>query len=228
MDDLIIKRLKYFLAVTKTKVTHIARETGINKDKIYKWKAGSKPSSIDDYNKLEAYLDKHELLHGIIREPRNVYTRNEPKHLRKLCYYTEADKNPEIYSGEHTAGSIVEINGNLVLVTYEPDSATHGEAECLLNIKGDILEPRYNKSRFGLWTGLRRIKPNEPIYTASLYYFVDRDRNLFIGTYRTSPEGESVTIVPVDNRKAPIIIYKKDILFQFKIEWIQDNFHSEN
>jgi hypothetical protein len=229
MDDKIVTRLTTFLAVSRTKVTEIARETGIAKEKIYKWAKGHKPSSMQDYRTLETYLDKHEVLHGIIQEPEKAYAeKGKARRLNKICFFTEVDKDPEKFSGEHPAGSVVELNGRVAFVAYDPDSVIHGEAEGLLNIKGNALEPRYNKSKFGIWAGIRRVKPAESVYAASLYYTIDSDRNVHIGTCLHTSEKGDIVILSVDTRKPPVMISKKDVIFQFKIEWVQDPYVADN
>jgi glycine dehydrogenase subunit 2 len=51
-------RLKEFRERKKIKMPAIEAATGISKENLYKWEKGTKPSDVNDYLKLKAYLDE--------------------------------------------------------------------------------------------------------------------------------------------------------------------------
>src|ERR1044072_4406773 len=60
MHQNLAQRLKNFRERTKIKMPAIAILTGIAKETLYKWEKGTKPSDINDYFRLKAYLDEME------------------------------------------------------------------------------------------------------------------------------------------------------------------------
>lgn len=75
-QDNIGERLKAFRKSKKLSVPYISKVLGIPKDRIYKWEKGHRPTDLEDYNKVENFLNSDDKKIGnLILEPDYSYTK---------------------------------------------------------------------------------------------------------------------------------------------------------
>ena len=70
------EKLKAFRKSKKLSVPYISKVLGIPKDRIYKWEKGHRPTDLDDYKKVESFLnDGSEIAGNLIYEPDYGYSK---------------------------------------------------------------------------------------------------------------------------------------------------------
>lgn len=219
MDTFIGKRLKELRDRKNIKMPAIAKETGIPKENLYKWEKGTRPSDINEYNKLKDYLDKLDSQpDNLLAEPQPVYRKslNQPtKSLLVSIFLT--DDNSELYTDEKAVpGSVITINGKPALIAYNNDSPLIGEVDGLISVPDESMEPRYKS---GSWIAIKKLKFTRIINAGYYYYIIDKNNEALLRKVRPGGENNSITLLSENEAVYPEITRSMDeILAIFSVK----------
>jgi len=218
MDTFIGIRLKEFREKTRIKMPEIAKETGISKENLYKWEKGTKPSDINDYNKLKDYLDKMDNAFIVISEPSAQYGKSSThsSKSRLISIFLLQGEEAELYHDQNaTSGSIVTIRNQPALIAWRNHSPLIGEVDGLIPVNGESMAPRYKS---GSLIAIKRLKFVKIITAGYDYYVVDQNGKGLLRKVKASDDN-GLTLAADNEADYPPITRKwEDILAIFSIE----------
>lgn len=219
MDTFIGTRLKEFRERTRIRMPEIAKETGISKENLYKWEKGTKPSDINEYNKLKDYLDKMDNTHNLVSEPEVIYGKssNQSPKSRLISIFLTQDDDPQLYPDQNAIpGSVITLRNQLALIAWRNDSPVIGEVDGLIPVSGESMEPRFKS---GSLIALKKLKFIKIINAGYYYYIIDKNGKGLLRKVKTSGESNSITLSSENEADYPTITRNwDDILAIFSIE----------
>src|ERR1043165_162971 len=139
MDHNLAQRLKAFRERTKIKMPAIALLTGIAKETLYKWEKGTKPSDINDYFKLKAYLDEMEKK---VREEQLELDSQKPATLR-LPLNPKIVPTPQT-DGKAAAGTIRLYDDEPELIVDRISAPFLGPVDGVIEVTGESMTPTFS------------------------------------------------------------------------------------
>src|ERR1044072_7231954 len=167
MDHNLAQRLKAFRKQTKIKMPAIAMLTGIAKETLYKWEKGTKPSDINDYFRLKAYLDKME---NKIAEEQLEQASQKPATLRLPL-------NPNVLPAPQTDGKAA--SGTILFHDNEPELIVDrinapflGPVDGVIEVTGESMAPTFGN---GCRVGIIRLNNSKILNCGLHYYIIDKN-----------------------------------------------------
>ncbi|WP_207515003.1 LexA family transcriptional regulator [Longitalea luteola] len=178
MDYQIGHRLKAFRQRSNIKMPAIAAATGLAKETLYKWEKGTRPSNLNDYFKLKAYLDKmeHQLeINRLDMEDQKPATMRLPFSRDKLAV-------PQT-DGKAAAGTVTVHNNEPELIVDRITAPFLGAVEGVVEVTGESMEPTF---RNGCRIAVSRLYDNRIIEPGKYYYIIDYNyhglvRRVYVG-----------------------------------------------
>jgi phage repressor protein C with HTH and peptisase S24 domain len=167
MDYHIGQRLKAFREKTKIKMPAIAVLTGIAKETLYKWEKGTKPSDINDYFRLKAYLDKME---NKLEEEQLELENQKPATLR-LPLNTNRLPVPQT-DGKAAAGTVTFFNDEPELIVDRINAPFLGTVEGVVEVTGESMAPTFAN---GCRVVLIRLNDYRILDWGLYYYIIDKN-----------------------------------------------------
>jgi len=218
MDTFIGTRLKEFREKTKIKMPEIARETGISKENLYKWEKGTKPSDINEYNKLKDYLDQMDNARNSMSEPEVPYGKpsNQFSRARLISIFLAQEADSQLYPDQNaTPGSVITFRNQPALIAWRNDSPLIGEVDGLIPVNSDSMFPRYKSSS---WIAIKKLKFITIVTAGYDYYIIDKNGKGLLRKVKASDEN-TITLSSENEADFPTITRKwEDILAIFSIE----------
>lgn len=167
MDHNLAQRLKAFRERTKIKMPAIALLTGIAKETLYKWEKGTKPSDLNDYFRLKAYLDEMEnQFHEeqLEREIQKPATLRLPLNLNLL-------PAPQT-DGKAAAGTITFFNDEPELIVDRINAPFLGPVDGVIEVTGESMAPTFGN---GCRVGIIRLNDSRILNWGLHYYIIDKN-----------------------------------------------------
>lgn len=158
----------------------IATYTGIAKETLYKWEKGTKPSDINDYFRLKAYLDKME---NKLEEEQLELEYQKPATLRLPLNHNRLPV-PQT-DGKAAAGTVTFHNDEPELIVDRINAPFLGTVEGVVEVTGESMAPTFSN---GCRVGIIRLH-NYRILDWGLYYYII-DKN-WQGSVRRIYQGET-------------------------------------
>lgn len=212
------ERLKELRKKKNIKMPAIAKATGISKENLYKWEKGTKPSDIEQYNKLVDYLDKMEKgVDLILEDPKgNGSGKTSASRSFLTGIFISQDEESLPLADEHgMPGDIIVINDKPVLIARRNDSLFIGEVDGLIPVNDDSMEP---KCKSGSWIALKKVRYTKILNAGYYYYIVDKNMKGIVRKIHPGAEKNSIVLV-AENEEYPEMTREMDeILAFFKIE----------
>jgi len=180
MDYHIGERLKAFREKSKIKMPAIATLTGIAKETLYKWEKGTKPSNVNDYFQLKAYLDKME---NQLDEEHLEAEYQKPATLR-----LPLDRNrlpvPQT-EGKASSGTITFFNDEPELIVDRINAPFLGPVEGAVEVSGESMDPTFTS---GCRVVIIRLNNYRILDWGFHYYIIDKN---WMGSVRRIYEGQT-------------------------------------
>lgn len=206
------QRLKEFRTRTKIKMPTIAYHTCIAKETLYKWEKGTRPSDINDYIKLKAYLDEME------NRFEEDLLKQETKKPATMQLPLVSGRSPVLQTdGQAAAGTIVLYDGEPVLIVDRINAPFLGPADGVIEITGDSMSPTFSN---GYRIVITRLNEFKILDWGLCYYIIDNNR---MGLVRRVYQGqaENWLLLVADNPNQamfpPIQRQQSDIEAIFKV-----------
>lgn len=187
MDYEIGKRLREFRERSNIKMPAIAASTGIAKETLYKWERGTRPSDINEYLKLKAYLDKME---DKVEEDVLGFEARKPATLR-LPLNTNRLPVPQA-DGKAVAGTIVFSNNEPELIVYRVNAPFLGLAEGVIPVFDESMAPLF---RNGCGVAIVRLKFMQQLHWGYHYYIIDKNWHGIVRRIYPGEEGNDIKLV---------------------------------
>lgn len=188
------KRLKAFRQRWNIKMPTIAAATGISKENLYKWEKGTKPSDIEQYNKLVAYFDEMEKKFADGLEYVELFHTEkvqEPPAYILGIYISENAKALPLSAASGVPGNIIIVNEKPVLIVRRNDCSIIGAVDGLIQVTGECLDRRYTS---GSWIAVRKLKFMHIINDGYYYYVIDKNLQAIVGKVRHSAADNSIAL----------------------------------
>ena len=216
----IATRLKEFRKRKKIKMPAIEVATGISKENLYKWEKGTKPSDVNDFLKLKAYLDEMEQAPGQIVEDGTLNGANTAQQPATTLYtgiFLSQDEEPLPLTESHAApGSIITINNKPVLIAWRMDSPFIGEVDGVIPVTGDSMEPKFKS---GNLVALKKLRFTRIINAGYYYYIIDKNLKGLLRRLRPAAESNSIILSAENEKNYPETTRQfDDVLAIFSIE----------
>jgi hypothetical protein len=159
----------------------ISRATGIEKETLYRWEKGAKPSDITLYTRLNDYLNNMELAaaHASISGDDRVVA-------LRLPLTNNATPIPWLH-GNISSGSIVVVDEKPELIVEPINGPFLSRAEGLIEINTESMEPTFKK---GSRIAISRLKDGGELLWGECYYVINKRWQGFV---RRLYEGENGT-----------------------------------
>lgn len=159
------QRLKEFRERTKIKIPTIAAETGIAKENLYKWEKGTKPSDVNDFFKLQSYLDRMEMKED---EFDMELEAQKPHTLRIHLNINE----PPVDNTDNrvTSGTIIVIEGTPQIIVERISAPFLGQLEGAIEVTGDSMAPTF---KHGTRIAIRRLPDIKILVWGNCYYIIN-------------------------------------------------------
>lgn len=167
MDHNLAQRLKAFRERTKIKMPAIALLTGIAKETLYKWEKGTKPSDINDYFRLKAYLDEKE---NKLTEEQLELDNQRPATLR-LPLNTNLLPTPQT-DGKAASGTISFHNNEPELIVDRINAPFLGPVDGVIEVTGESMKPTFGN---GCRVGIIRLNNARILSWGLHYYIIDKN-----------------------------------------------------
>jgi phage repressor protein C with HTH and peptisase S24 domain len=167
MDHNLAQRLKAFRERTKIKMPAIAMLTGIAKETLYKWEKGTKPSDINDYFRLKAYLDEME---NKLHDQQLELDNQKPATLR-LPLNQNLLPAPQT-DGKAAAGTITFLNNEPELIVDRINAPFLGPVDGVIEVTGESMAPTFGN---GCRVGLIRLNDSRILTWGVHYYIIDKN-----------------------------------------------------
>jgi transcriptional regulator with XRE-family HTH domain len=180
MDHNLAQRLKAFRERTKIKMPAIALLTGIAKETLYKWEKGTKPSDINDYFRLKAYLDEME---NKLSEEQLELDNQKPATLR-LPLSQNVLPSPQT-DGKAAAGTIIFSNEEPELIVDRINAPFLGPVDGIIEVTGESMAPTFSN---GCRVGIIRLNDSRILNWGLHYYIIDKN---WQGIVRRVYQGET-------------------------------------
>ncbi|OQP44248.1 hypothetical protein A4H97_33385 [Niastella yeongjuensis] len=165
----------------------IATETGIAKETLYKWEKGTKPSKIEDYFILKAYLDKME---GKLEEEAFETENQKPSTLR-LSLRNNRPAVPQT-DGKVATGSIIFSNNEPELIVDRINAPFLGVVDGVVEVNGDSMEPTFSN---GYRITITRLTDNWILFSGQYYYIIDTNWQGIIRRVYQGEKDNSIRLV---------------------------------
>lgn len=162
----------------------IAALTGIAKETLYKWEKGTKPSDLNDYFRLKAYLNKME---NKLDEEQLELETQKPATLRLPLNHNRLPL-PQT-DGKAAAGTITFFNDEPELIVDRINAPFLGTVEGVVEVTGESMAPTFVN---GCRVVILRLN-NYRILDWGLYYYII-DKN-WQGSVRRIYQGETESSV---------------------------------
>ena len=160
-------RLKQFRQRSNKKMPEISAVVKIAKETLYKWEKGTKPSDVNEYRKLEAYLEE--------MEKQDVEYKMEIDTKRPITIRLPLDiHKPPIYNTEGTlaTGTILIFNDEPQLIVERVNIPYLGAVEGAIQITGNSMEPTFkNGSRIAIC----RLKDIRLLDSGRCYFIINKN-----------------------------------------------------
>jgi phage repressor protein C with HTH and peptisase S24 domain len=158
-------RLKEFRLRSNIKMPAIAAATGIPKGTLYKWEKGTKPSDINDYFKLKAYLDKEE---SKLEEETWKIENQKPVTLRVPLN----NRRPSVpqTDGKAASGTVILTNNEPELIVDRINAPFLDFVDGVIEVIGDSMEPTFPN---GCRVTISRVNDNLALSWGLYYYIID-------------------------------------------------------
>lgn len=212
MDHNLAQRLKAFRERTKIKMPAIALLTGIAKETLYKWEKGTKPSDINDYFRLKAYLDEME---NKITEEQLELDTQKPATLRLPLTQT-GTPSPQT-GGKAAAGTIIFSNEEPELIVDRINAPFLGPVDGIIEVTGESMAPTFGN---GCRVGIIRLNDSRILNWGLHYYIIDKNwQGIVRRVYQGETEGSLVLVSDNPNQELfpPINRRWEEIEAVFKI-----------
>jgi phage repressor protein C with HTH and peptisase S24 domain len=180
MDHHIGQRLKAFRERSNIKMPAIAALTGIAKETLYKWEKGTKPSDLNDYFRLKAYLDKME---NKLDEEQLELEDKKPATLR-LPFNRNRVPVPQT-DGKAAAGTVTFFENEPELIVDRINAPFLGTVEGVVEITGESMEPTFCN---GCRVAITRLNDFKRLNWGLYYYIIDKNWD---GIVRRIYQGET-------------------------------------
>lgn len=184
MDHNLAQRLKAFRERTKIKMPAIALLTGIAKETLYKWEKGTKPSDINDYFKLKAYLDEME---NKLSEEQLELESQKPATLR-LPLNINLLPTPQT-DGKSASGTISFHNNEPELIVDRINAPFLGPVDGVIEVTGESMAPTFGN---GCRVGIIRLNNSKILNWGLHYYIIDKN---WQGIVRRVYQGDTINSV---------------------------------
>jgi transcriptional regulator with XRE-family HTH domain len=184
MDHNLAQRLKAFRERTKIKMPAIALLTGIAKETLYKWEKGTKPSDINDYFKLKAYLDEME---NKISEEQLERESQKPATLR-LPLNINLLPTPQT-DGKAASGTISFHKNEPELIVDRINAPFLGPVDGVIEVTGESMAPTFVN---GCRVGIIRLNNSKILNWGLHYYIIDKN---WQGIVRRVYQGDTINSV---------------------------------
>lgn len=178
------RRLKAFREKTKIKMPAISLATGIAKETLYKWEKGTRPSDLNDYFKLQTYLDEQE---NKVSEELFIEESNKPSTLwlpfdPNITPVTKTDNKA-------SAGTVCMLNGKLGIIVDRINAPILGLIDGVVEVTGESMAPTFPN---GCRIGIVRIN-RKMLQWGQYYYIIDTNYKGFVR--RICPDKEPSSIM---------------------------------
>jgi phage repressor protein C with HTH and peptisase S24 domain len=187
MDYHIGQRLKEFRERSKIKMPAIAALTGIAKETLYKWEKGTKPSDLNDYFKLKAYLDKME---NKLEEEQLEIENQKPATLR-LPLNRNRLPIPQT-EGKALAGTITFFDNEPELIVDRINAPFLGPIEGVIEVTGESMAPTFIN---GCRVGIIRLNDYRILDWGLHYYIIDKNWQGIVRRVYQGETGDSLRLV---------------------------------
>lgn len=158
----------------------IAFLTGIAKETLYKWEKGTKPSDINDYFRLKAYLDEME---NKLSEEQLEQENQKPATLR-LPLNQNGQPVPQT-DGKAAAGTITFVNDEPELIVDRINAPFLGPVDGIIEVTGESMAPIFSN---GCRVGIIRLNDSRILNWGLHYYIIDKN---WQGIVRRVYQGET-------------------------------------
>jgi len=167
-DQHIGTRLSQFRERSGMKMPAIAALTGIPKETLYKWEKGTKPSDINDYFRLKAYLDKME---NKLDDEQWALESQKPITIRLPLLNVD---HPPVYDtdGRIAAGTVLIMNDEPQLIVERINAPFLGTVEGVIEITGSDMEPTIKN---GCRIAIHRLKDYRMLNWGRCYYIINKN-----------------------------------------------------
>lgn len=206
------QRLKVFRMRTNIKMPAIAYHTGIAKETLYKWEKGTRPSDINDYLTLKAYLDEME------NRFEEDLLEQETKKPATMRLPLNPDRAPILQTdGLAAAGTIILHDGEPELIVDRINAPFLGPVDGVIEVIGDSMSPTFSN---GCRIVIIRLNDFKILAWGLCYYIIDNNR---MGLVRRVYQGqaENWLLLVADNPNQamfpPIQRQQSDIGAIFKV-----------
>ncbi len=160
----------------------IALLTGIAKETLYKWEKGTKPSDINDYFRLKAYLDEME--YKISEE--QLELENRKAGYAERCRWTRAGSLFLKQDGKAAAGTHYWLsNDEPELIVDRINAPFLGPVDGVIEVTGESMTPTFSN---GCRVGIIRLNDSRILNWGLHYYIIDKN---WQGIVRRVYQGET-------------------------------------
>jgi transcriptional regulator with XRE-family HTH domain len=172
-------RLKILRTRLGIKMPVIEKFTSISKGKLYKWEKGVKPTNLEDYNKLNAYLDKMENKQEIDVFEIEI---SSPATL-KLPIKNNKPAKPQT-DGMAASGTVIFTGKVPELIVDRIDAPFLSFLEGAIQVIGHSMKPTFCN---GSWVTITRLNDFRALDWGHYYYLIDSN---YIGSIRRVYQSE--------------------------------------
>jgi phage repressor protein C with HTH and peptisase S24 domain len=200
-------RLREFSERSHIKMPVIALATGIAKETMYKWEKGTKPSDINDYFTLKAYLDKME---NKLDDEIIEFENKKPATLRLPLNHRKAAMSH--LDGKASAGTVIFTDNEPELIVDRINAPFMGYVDGAVEVTGESMEPTLKN---GCRVVINRLQDAHILNWGDYYLIIDINlqrtvKRIYQGSARdtiilVSDNPDQVTFPPVERRKEHIM-----------------------
>ena len=201
-------RLQLYKAKSGKSIARIALESGLSQDNLYKWVKGTKISNLEDYKKLEGFLNKQShQLSQLQEDDKAVYKKTDSKKVIDKSNYLENRLEKKI-TGERTldfyetgAQASTQNTGEILPVTKPIGEVVIDElfkgSQYAIRVSGNSMTPNYPS---GCIIGMRLIE--DFMINPGSVYVIETGNDLWIKRlYYLNNDRSTETIVLMSDNK---------------------------
>jgi len=225
MENTFQDKIKSVIAKTGMTYKELAIQLGVSVHNLYKWKETSNPRNHKEYEKVIRGLDgllENESPENMLEEPQATYiiqskkTTKLAKPLMVAIFLSDDSNFPFFIDEAAVPGSVTTINGKRALIAWRNDSPFIGEADGLIAVTDESMEPRFKN---GSWIAIKKLKYIKIITAGYYYYVIDKNGKGLLRKAKISGENNSLTLLSENETDYPTITRDwEDILAIFSIE----------